>query len=62
MTFEKDLEKTVLDGFTNNILQNVFAKQLELITGHFKEHKTLDWETCLTYLKRGMEQDNLGKK
>ena len=51
----KELEKALIKKFEGQILSEVFAKQLSLITGHFKDHKTLDWETCLIYLKEGMK-------
>jgi len=47
------------------LMSMIFAKQLELITLHFQNNKTLDWDTCLEYLKEGLktiQDDNEVKK
>jgi len=45
----------LLGKLKDEILLRVFSKQLELITGHFQKHKTLDWDTCVNYLKQGLK-------
>jgi hypothetical protein len=52
-----DFGVRITEKIQDKILLEVFSKQLELIAGHFQKNKTLDWETCLIYLKKGMKKD-----
>lgn len=54
-------KKETITNLKKILSGKIFLRQIDLIMMHFEKNKTLDWETCVEYLKKGVLDQNIEK-